>query len=153
MPIQHSAIPDAQLHEPKGAASAVSGKVYVANGAGSGTWSWQPQVVTLDIANLDTVADYYLVFPYASTINKIHTVIDSAVGTADKIVTPSIAGVAVTSGAVTIAFTGSAAGDIDSSTPSAANAVASGAALKLAATGGSSGAARCHVSITYTRTA
>lgn len=40
MTIQHSVIPDAQLHEPKGIVSAASGKVYVANGAGSGVWQY-----------------------------------------------------------------------------------------------------------------
>jgi hypothetical protein len=38
MTIQHKLIADADLHEPKGIASAVSGKVYVANGTGSGSW-------------------------------------------------------------------------------------------------------------------
>lgn len=38
MSIQHAAIPDAQLHEPKGVVSAAANKIYVANGTGSGTW-------------------------------------------------------------------------------------------------------------------
>lgn len=38
MPIQHSAIPDTQSHEPKNISTASSGQVYVANGSGSGTW-------------------------------------------------------------------------------------------------------------------
>lgn len=38
MTIQHKLIADADLHEPKGVASAVSGKVYVADGSGSGSW-------------------------------------------------------------------------------------------------------------------
>lgn len=38
MSIEHKNIPDSQLHEPKGAASASIGQVYVADGAGSGTW-------------------------------------------------------------------------------------------------------------------
>lgn len=38
MSIEHKNIPDAQLHEPKGAASATNGEVYVADGAGSGVW-------------------------------------------------------------------------------------------------------------------
>lgn len=38
MSIQHSAIPDANLHEPKGVVSALAGQVYSANGSGSGTW-------------------------------------------------------------------------------------------------------------------
>jgi hypothetical protein len=40
MTIQHKLIADADLHEPKGVASAVSGKVYVANGSGSGAWTY-----------------------------------------------------------------------------------------------------------------
>ena len=38
--IQHASIPDAQLHEPKGVAGAASGKVYLADGAGSGVWKY-----------------------------------------------------------------------------------------------------------------
>lgn len=37
--IQHSAIADPQIHEPKGVAAAVANRVYVANGSGSGAWS------------------------------------------------------------------------------------------------------------------
>lgn len=36
--IQHSALTDPQLHEPKGVSTAASGKVYRANGSGSGVW-------------------------------------------------------------------------------------------------------------------
>lgn len=38
--IQHSALTDPNLHEPKGASTAASGKVYVANGSGSGAWEY-----------------------------------------------------------------------------------------------------------------
>lgn len=99
------------------------------------------------------MADYYVVIPYAATITKMYSVIDSAIATADKVLTLSIAGTPVTGGALTIAFSGSAAGDVDSCTPSAANAVAAGQALKIAATGGSTGDARGHLTIVYTRTA
>jgi len=40
MTIQHSAIPDADLHEPKGVANAAANKVYKADGAGSGSWDF-----------------------------------------------------------------------------------------------------------------
>jgi hypothetical protein len=36
--VQHSAITDPNIHEPKGVAAATVNKVYVANGSGSGTW-------------------------------------------------------------------------------------------------------------------
>jgi hypothetical protein len=39
MTIEHKDIPEAGLHEPKGASLATSGQVYVADGAGSGEWT------------------------------------------------------------------------------------------------------------------
>ena len=38
MAIQHASIPDADKHEPKGAFEASKGEVYIADGAGSGSW-------------------------------------------------------------------------------------------------------------------
>lgn len=36
--VQHSALTDPNIHEPKGVASAAAGKVYFADGSGSGDW-------------------------------------------------------------------------------------------------------------------
>lgn len=47
--IQHSAITDPHIHEPKGASTAGAGTVYVSNGSGSGSWQ------TLGISSLDWV--------------------------------------------------------------------------------------------------
>lgn len=38
MATEHSTITDPEIHEPKGAAAASVGEVYVADGAGSGAW-------------------------------------------------------------------------------------------------------------------
>ena len=38
MTIEHKLIPDVDLHEPKGVASAATGTIYHANGASSGSW-------------------------------------------------------------------------------------------------------------------
>lgn len=38
MSIEHKDIPDSERHEPKGASTALSGTVYVSDGAGSGSW-------------------------------------------------------------------------------------------------------------------
>ena len=40
--IEHSELPDNLLHEPKGASTAAAGTVYVANGAGSGSFQKLP---------------------------------------------------------------------------------------------------------------
>jgi hypothetical protein len=50
MTIQHADIPDAQRHEPKGASTATSGQVWVADGAGSGAFSTLGNVITFAVA-------------------------------------------------------------------------------------------------------
>lgn len=110
------------------------------------------ELLNLDIADGSADADYYIVAPHAGTISKIWTVIDGAVAAADITITASIGGVAVTDGVVTIATAGSAAGDVDSATPSAANSVTAGQAIKFAvAGGGSGGAPRVHLVAEITR--
>lgn len=47
--IEHSQIPSEYCHEPKGAAEAASGEVYVADGAGSGSFKKLP------VSSIDTV--------------------------------------------------------------------------------------------------
>lgn len=122
------------------------------NGLTASATELNQYVVSLDIADGSADADYYVVCPHAGDIMKIWTVTDGAVGTADITVTPSIGGVGVTDGVVTIATAGSAAGDVDSSTPSAANAVTAGQAVKLAvAGGGSGGSPRVHVALVIER--
>lgn len=126
--------------------------MYVANGSGSGSWSWQPQAITLDIATINTSTDYYLVMPHTCTIDKIYSVIDAAVATADKTITSYIGATPLTNGSFTIATAGSAAGDVDSCTPTAANTLTAGQALKLTTAGGSTGDSRVHITVVYTRT-
>ncbi len=109
--------------------------------------------VGVDISDLSAEADYYVVCPHAGDIAKIYTVIDGAVLTADAVITASIGGTPVTNGAVTITQAGSAAGDVDSATPSAANTVTAGQAVKLNVTGaGAAGTGPgCHVELVITR--
>ena len=49
--IEHSELPDNLLHEPKGASTAVAGTVYVADGAGSGSFIKLP-TTSLDITSV-----------------------------------------------------------------------------------------------------
>lgn len=42
MAVQHRNLPDSELHEPKGASTAVSNTVYVADGSASGVWKRLP---------------------------------------------------------------------------------------------------------------
>lgn len=54
MSIQHDAITDPKIHEPKGASTATAETTYVANGGGSGTWQ-RPLPRGSDTALLDTI--------------------------------------------------------------------------------------------------
>lgn len=109
-------------------------------------------VLTLEIADGSAEAVYYLVCPHAGTISKIWTVTDDAVSTANITVTAAIGATAITNGAVTIATAGSAAGDVDSATPTALNTVTAGQAVNFTVTGGGAGGApRIHLAMVVTR--
>lgn len=110
------------------------------------------QVLCLDIADGSAEAVYFMVCPHAGAITKIQSVIDGAVSTADITITPKIGATAVTDGVVTIATAASAAGDVDSATPSAANVVTAGQAINFTVTGGGSGGSpRIHLAVTISR--
>lgn len=96
-------------------------------------------IVTLNayLADISTAGQIYVVSPVAGTIQKIYSTINGAIATADATLTPKIAGTAVTDGAITVAYSGSAAGDVDSSTPSAANTVTAGQAIEVETDGAS----------------
>lgn len=147
----HSTLTGADLHEPKGVATATSGQAYIADGAGSGAWS-TPFVTTAalnnnnkiilnyDFEDISSAASKWVVCPIAGDISKIYSVLHGAITGADCGFTFEIAGTAVTSGAITITQAGSAAGDVDSSTPSAAKTLTAGQAIEIISDGGSTGA-------------
>ncbi len=111
-----------------------------------------PLPLSLDIADGSADATYYLVAPFAGAITKIYTVIDGVVGTADITITAKIGSTGMTNGVVTIATAASAAGDVDSATPSAANVVTAGQAMNfVVAGGGSGGSPRIHLVALLTR--
>ena len=55
--VNHSALSDPYLHEPKGASTAAAGDVYLANGAGSGAWTELSRYVN-GYVNFNAVAPY-----------------------------------------------------------------------------------------------
>ena len=149
MTIEHSVITGAGLHEPKGVASATSGKVYVSNGSGSGAWTLgNTRSVQVELDDVSTASDAYVVSPFAGTIIKIQSILHSVITVADSALTSYIGGVAITGGNWVVAFTGAAAGDVDSATPSAANTVAIGSKIKITTDGVSTTAARLTIVLT-----
>lgn len=63
--VEHSQLPDDLLHEPKGASTAAAGTVYVADGAGSGSFTKLP-TTSLDISLIS-------VAPIATTSTTVET--------------------------------------------------------------------------------
>lgn len=159
--VQHSALTGSALHETKGASSAAANTVHKADGAGNTSWgkvavanidaSSVKQVnkkeFTYTIDTINTSASYYLVIPYAGVISKAWSVIDGAITGSDTTLTLEIANVAVTNGVITITQSGSAAGDVDSCTPTAANTLTAGQALEIVCNGGASNDIRCTLTI------
>lgn len=109
-------------------------------------------MLTMDIADGSAEGAYFLVCPHAGVISKIWSVIDGAVSTADITITTAIGGTNVTNGVVTIATAASAAGDVDSATPTALRTVTAGQAIRLTVTGGGAGGSpRVHVAVVIER--
>jgi len=100
-----------------------------------------------EIADISSAASTWAISPVAGDIVAIYTVIDGAITVGDAAITFEIAGTPVTNGGITIAYSGSAAGDVDSSTPSAANTVTAGQAIEIITDGGSTDAAKATVVI------
>jgi len=87
--------------------------------------------LNVNVATLVGTGVTRVVAPKAGTITKIYSVISGALGTGDATLTASIGGAAVTGGVVTITQSGSAAGDVDSATPTALNTFAAGDVLEF----------------------
>lgn len=81
--------------------------------------------LNLEVADLTSASAlvYRVVSPVAGTIKKIYSVIDDALADGDATLTGKIGAVAITNGVITITQAGSAAGDVDVATPTAANVV------------------------------
>ena len=103
--------------------------------------------LTAKITDISTAGSTFVAVPDGGRIIKIFSCIKNAITTADADITFEIGGTAVTGGDITITQSGSAAGDVDSSTPSAANSVEEGEAIEMITDGAS--ATACEAVITF----
>lgn len=102
-------------------------------------------VLTAQIADISAAGSIFVVAPWAGTISKIYTTIKNAITTADAAISFELGGTAITGGGITIATASSAAGDVDSATPTALNVVTAGQAIEIITDGGSSTTCECVV--------
>lgn len=145
----HANVSSNNIHECKGAAAASANTVRIADGLGSGSWGLVPpasisgvnnaNLITLvyRFTDVSTPSSQWIVCPIAGIITKIYSVLHAAITIADTVFSFEIAGTPVTGGGLTIAYLASAAGDVDSSTPSAARALTIGQAIEIISDGGS----------------
>ena len=89
------------------------------------------KLVTVAIGDVSTAGSVFVVPGVAGTIVKISNVIDAAITVADAGLTFEIGGVAVTGAAITIANAGSAAGDVDQSSPPALNVITAAQPIEI----------------------
>jgi len=106
--------------------------------------------LTVDMTNISSAAVVYLPSPVAGTITKITTIINGAIATANAILTGRIGSTAITSGAVTIPFSGSAAGQVNSTTPTALNTVVAGNNINFTANNASTNTVRATIVVEIT---
>lgn len=103
------------------------------------------------IEDISSAQSDWVVAPHAGAITSIWSVIDGAITVADANLSFEIAGTPVTDGGILVATAGSAAGTVDSSTPSAANVVTAGQAIEMITDGGSTTAAKVCITMLIAR--
>lgn len=89
------------------------------------------KLVTVPIGDVSTSGSVWVVPGIAGTIVGVSNVIDAAITGADAGLTLEIGGTEVTDADITITQSGSAAGDVDQSTPSALNVIAADEAVEI----------------------
>lgn len=87
---------------------------------------------------------------FAGSITKIRSVLNGALATGDATLQAKINGTNVTNGLITATQSGSAAGDVDVATPTAANTFAAGDVISITGGGASTATATANVSLQLT---
>jgi len=91
------------------------------------------------IADVSTAGQIFVPIPigFDGEVVEVRTALNGAIITADVDLTLKVNDVAMTNGVVTIPFTGSAAGDVNSAFPTGVNAVRVGEAIEIETDGAS----------------
>ena len=103
--------------------------------------------LTAKVTDISAAGSTFVAVPDGGNIVKIITTIKNAITTADAAITFEIGGTAVTNGAITVTQSGSAAGDVDTSVPTAANRVEEDGTIEIISDGAS--ATACEMIVTF----
>ena len=107
--------------------------------------------ITSKITTISTAGSTFVPIPDGGRVIKIITSIKNAITTADAALTWEIGGVAMTGSAITVTQSGSAAGDVDTSEPTAANNVEQDGTIEMITDGASATACECVVTFIIRR--
>ena len=107
--------------------------------------------ITAEIEDISTASSTFVAIPDGGKVVKIITALQGAISGANAAITFEIGGTAVTGGAITVAHSGSAAGDVDTAEPTAANRVEQDGTIEMITDGGSTGAKKLLVTFVIRR--
>ena len=107
--------------------------------------------ITAEIEDISSASSTFVAIPDGGKVIKIITALQGAISGANAAITFEIGGTAMTNSAITVAYTSSAAGDVDSSEPTAANRVEEGGTIEMITDGGSTGTAKLLVTFVIRR--
>lgn len=110
------------------------------------------QEITMDkISSKASDAEVFRYVPsFAGNITKLYSVLNAALATGDATFQAKINGTNVTNGLITATQSGSAAGDVDVATPTAANAFVAGDVISITGGGASTATATANVTLQLT---
>jgi hypothetical protein len=162
----HSALTSTDLHECKGADAASAGTVRISDGAGGGAWNKisttnlntssifnaNERTITVRLDDVSAPSIVYVPIPFGCTLTAAYTTLGAAITVANSTVTFKDNG-GNTAGTLTVAFSGSAAGDVDSTTFASNNTFTIGQRMTVETDGASTTTATLTVVLVFTRTA
>jgi hypothetical protein len=162
---EHSSLTGSDLHENKGVDSAADNTVASATSNAtvwrkvnssmvdtSSIFTTNLAWLTTHIVDVSTAEKVYLVVPFTGTLTEVYTTLQGAITSANSTLTVRN-NTGTSAGTITVAFSGSAAGDIDSLTPASNNTFTAGQKLSIETDGASSTVARLDVVFVFSVTA
>ena len=152
---EHNVLTGSSIHEEKlisTSGTSDAGKVVTPSSSTAGTGTlrnlvWtevnsKKQYVTAELDDISTASSTYIPINVACTVTRVESIIHGALATGDVTLTVKPNGVAATNGTITVTQSGSAAGDVDTCSPTAGNALAVGEYIELETNGASTNAVR-----------
>jgi hypothetical protein len=107
--------------------------------------------VTAEIEDISTASSTFVAVPDGGRVIKIITALQGAITSVNAGISFEIGGTAITGGGITVAYSGSAAGDVDSAEPTAANRVEEDGTIEMITDGASTGTTKLLVTFVIRR--